>query len=93
MVQYLQERIADTRVSPVKRKAIRIGKDAAAQGFARMFGVPTKLPGQDDEGYGDKITSDKQVLVNNRWYRVYVTCYGNASSSWIMYQGSKRFLL
>jgi len=93
-VKYI--RYTDEKTEPVARKPISVGKDPAAQGFLRMFGQPTKLPGQDDEGYGGKITTDKMVYVNRsdtstngnarggRWYRVYATCYGNATSSWVL---------
>lgn len=93
-VRYLSwpNTVKETRINPVKRKRIRIGKDPAAQNFASMFGVPTKLPGQDDEGYGAKITTDTQVRIGTRWYRVYATCWGNAASHWIMFQGSKTHL-
>jgi len=91
--------VIEFRDAPVKRKAIRIGKDAAAQNFAAMFGTPTKLPGQDDEGYGSKITTDREALVrdpegkrNPKWYRVYATCYGNASSHWVRAFGSRYYI-
>ena len=90
MIKYVEYR--EEREAPVKRKSIRIGSDPAAQNFASMLGVPTKLPGQDDYGYGSKITTDRQVLIGGRWYRVYATCYGNAASHWVMVQGSKHHL-
>jgi len=57
-VKYI--RYTDEKTEPVARKPITVGRDPAAQGFLRMFGQPTKLPGQDDYGYGDKITTDLQ---------------------------------
>ena len=94
MVRYLSYplTVAEERQTPVKRRPIRIGEDAPAQNFARILGAPTMLPGQSDEGYGDKITTDREVRVGSRWYRVYATCWGNAGSAWIMYQGSRLYL-
>lgn len=85
-------RVQEERINPVKRIPIPIGKDAAAQNFAKLLGVPTKFPGQDNEGYGAKITTDREVRVDNRWYRVYATCFGNASSCWINKDG-KTYIL
>lgn len=100
MIQYLEKttengsflRIEETRNHPVKRRNLRIGKDAAAQNFAALFGIPQMLPGQDEMGYGRKITTDRQIRVVGRWFRVYVTCYGNAGSEWILKNGRKLFL-
>lgn len=100
MVQYLAQtvesgsflRISEERESPVKRRSLTIGKDAAAQNFAAMFGVPRMLPGQDEMGYGSKITTNRQVKVGNRWFRVYATCFSNAASHWILKAGKKLFL-
>lgn len=90
MITYVD--YSEERHSPVKRRPIKIGKDAAAQNFARMLGVPEMLPGQGDDGYGRKITTEREVRVGSRWYRVYATCYGNSASCWIMRQGKPVYL-
>ena len=43
-------------------------------------------------GYGAKIASQYKILFERQLRRVYVTCYGNASSSWFMVKGKKIFL-
>ena len=35
-------------------------------------------------GYGAKIPSSRMVRVGKRWHRVYVTCYSNAGTAWIV---------
>ena len=96
-IQYV--RVKDRRHAPVRRRSISIGKDPSAQMFARLLGVPTKLPGQNDEGYGNKITTETEVLVNRPspgrgegWYRVYATCWSNSPSEWILIGGVKYHL-
>jgi hypothetical protein len=51
------------------------------------------LPGQSEEGYGKKITTDREVQYKGRWYRVYATCFSNAASHWIMVNKQKLHLL
>ena len=53
-------------------------------------------PGQSDSGYGAKIATDTMVQVvqiprNNRWYRVYCTCFSNVASHWIMVKGKRMY--
>jgi hypothetical protein len=50
------------------------------------------LPGQGLDGYGSKITTDYKIDHNGRTYRVYATCYSNAASHWILYEGAKIFI-
>jgi hypothetical protein len=50
------------------------------------------LPGQSEDGYGSKIVTDHQVLIDNVWYRVYATCYSNVASHWVIVRGRKLFL-
>lgn len=48
---------------------------------------------QTASGYGGKLTSSSCVkLADGRVRRVYVTCYGNAGSAWIMLDGRKLHL-
>lgn len=58
----------------------------------RHGGILELLPGQDQFGYGEKITTDKVVVIGKHKYRVYCTCYSNAASNWIMRDGEKLFL-
>lgn len=48
-------------------------------------------PGQDETGYGKKITTDVVLRFDgsNRRYRVYATCFSNAASHWITYKGKR----
>lgn len=51
------------------------------------------LPGQSQDSYGRKITTDHKVkLPNGKLYRVYATCYSNAASHWVIVGGKKLFL-
>lgn len=58
----------------------------------RRGGILQLLPGQDQFGYGSKITTDTMVRLDNRLYRVYATCYSNAASLWIVKDGKKLHL-
>ena len=40
-------------------------------------------------GYGSKIPSSWMVRFAGRWRRVYVCCYSNASTSYILHRGEK----
>lgn len=44
-----------------------------------------RAPGQREDGYGDKITTDHVVTFpgSSRRYRVYATCWSNVASFWI----------
>ena len=48
-------------------------------------------PGQSPMGYGAKITTRWMVQFwgERRWYRVYVTCFANAGTSWILRGGNR----
>jgi hypothetical protein len=48
-------------------------------------GFGTRSPGQDEMGYGRKITTDMMVQMKDtkKKYRVYCTCFSNAGSLWI----------
>lgn len=43
-------------------------------------------------GYGAKIPTRYKVRFNGRLYRVYATCYGNVSTSWIVANGCQWWL-
>lgn len=44
-------------------------------------------------GYGRKLTSTRCVkLPDGRVRRVYVTCYSNVGSAWIILDGQRRYL-
>lgn len=48
--------------------------------------------GRTASGYGSKIPTSVSVFFRNRWRRVYVTCYGNAGSTWITVDGARRYV-
>jgi len=57
---------------------------------ARVTQWGTFFPGQGEDGYGRKITTDIILIFNGeskRKYRVYATCFSNCASHWITYQG------
>lgn len=87
MISYID--YSEERHKPVRRRPIQVSDDPYAQNFARMLGVPEMLPGQGDDGYGAKITTEREVRIGSRWHRVYATCYGNSASCWIMKQGKQ----
>jgi hypothetical protein len=39
---------------------------------------------QTATGYGRKLTTSYKILFNDRKYRIYATCYGNAASTYIL---------
>ncbi len=43
-------------------------------------------------GYGKKLTSSKMLKVGKRFYRIYVMCYGNSGSAYIVKNGKTLFL-
>ena len=51
-------------------------------------------PGQGEDGYGDKITTDRVLVFprSKRRYRVYATCFSNVASYWIRKDRQKLFL-
>ena len=44
---------------------------------------------QTSSGYGGKLTSEYCILFNGLKRRLYVTCYGNSSTTWFMVKGRK----
>ena len=59
-----------------------------------MGGWGERAPGQNEEGYGSKITTDWVVMFpgSSRKYRVYATCWSNAASHWILKDRQKLHL-
>ncbi len=47
---------------------------------------------QTASGYGAKLVSSYKVHFNGKPYRVYHTCYGNASSAWFTVKGKRIYL-
>lgn len=43
-------------------------------------------------GYGAKLNSGYKIHFEGKLYRVYITCYGNAGSSWFTYKGRKIYV-
>ena len=42
-----------------------------------------RYPGQDEMGYGRKISTDYMVVIGKKEYRVYSTCFSNCESHWL----------
>ena len=51
-------------------------------------GIMQLFPGQSQEGYGSKITTDVVLKFHGETteHRVYCTCFSNAGSLWITHQ-------
>lgn len=47
---------------------------------------------QTRSGYGARLATTHKVNYQNRLYRVYCTCYGNAGSLWIQTKQGKLYL-
>lgn len=50
------------------------------------------MPGQDPDGYGSKIVTNRVVKIKNRFHRIYATCFSNVASHWFIFQGNKIFV-
>jgi len=46
----------------------------------------------DASGYGARLVSRYKLSLNGRLYRIYHTCYGNASSAWIKVRGRQIYI-
>ncbi len=57
----------------------------------RKFGPLLLMPGQNQSGYGDKITMDYMLVFDHKpkAFRVYATCWSNAASHWINWHGKR----
>lgn len=47
---------------------------------------------QTASGYGAKLTSSFKISFEGKLYRLYHTCYGNASSCWFTVKGRKIYV-
>ncbi len=57
-----------------------------------LRGMLQLAPGQNAHGYGDKISTDYMVRINNRWRRVYCICHSNAGSLYVL-EGKERLFI
>jgi hypothetical protein len=55
-------------------------------------GILQLAPGQGDDGYGDKISTDYIVLFNGKKYRVYAICHSNVASHYILVDKQRLFV-
>jgi hypothetical protein len=44
-------------------------------------------------GYGGKIPSDRMIYFKGRWRRMYVACYGNSGSCYVLVKGEAYYIL
>lgn len=60
----------------------------------RDSGILQLAPGQGEDGYGRKITTDLVVKFDGdtKEHRVYCTCFSNVGSNWIIYKRRKLWL-
>lgn len=49
-------------------------------------------PNRSATGYGSKIPIGYELLIDRRWYRVYVVQYSNAGSAYVKVGGKRLFL-
>ena len=55
-------------------------------------GMMQLAPGQGQDGYGRKISSDYMAFFNNRWHRVYCCCISNSGSLYVPIKGKWHFI-
>ena len=55
-------------------------------------GMLQLAPGQNDEGYGDKIHTDYMVKFDGAWHRVYCICWSNAGSLYVLVRKAMYFV-
>ena len=51
------------------------------------------VSGRTVSGYGAKIPSEYMVKLRGRWRRVYVACFGNASTHYVGKPGNWEFVI
>ena len=49
--------------------------------------TPIPWSRRTSSGYGKNMPTERLIKIENRWHRVRVTCYGNASTAFIRYRG------
>lgn len=55
-------------------------------------GILQLTPGQGNDGYGRKISTDYMARVNDRWQRVYCVCISNVGSLYVL-QGTEKLFV
>ena len=60
---------------------------------ARESHIPAWATGADRTGYGRKIRTSWELRINKRWHRIYVVCYSNAGSSYVLIAGKPHYLM
>ena len=48
--------------------------------------------GQNQYGYGAKISTKYKVKINNIWRRVYCSCFSNVCSFWVIIKNEKKYI-
>jgi hypothetical protein len=52
----------------------------------------TAPPNRNASGYGGKIPTAHWVRYNERWHRVYIMCYSNSGTAYILVKGARLVL-
>lgn len=52
----------------------------------------TPFYGKNADGYGSKIPTQHMIRYAGRWRRVYVMCYSNSGTAYIVVNGTNRIL-
>lgn len=47
---------------------------------------------QTGTGYGGKLSTSKMIKINGRWHRIYVMCYSNSGSAYVLVKGEIIFI-
>jgi hypothetical protein len=68
------------------------GKYEISRRAVERRGILQLAPGQGEDGYGSKITTDYIVRFGGRVYRVYAVCHSNVASHYILVKRRKLFI-
>ena len=97
----LRKRVDDMAKKTEEKVVVRYVEDEFGSFTLHRRPVPKtgpswfqRSPGQSEEGYGDKITTDIMLKLrkDNRLRRVYAICWSNAASHYILIRGKAFYL-
>lgn len=81
-IRYLSDELACKKKYTFERSPVQ-----------RSGGILNLLPGQTQEGYGDKISTDWVCKIEGcKPVRVYAVCWSNAASFYVIYGKTKCYL-
>lgn len=81
-IRYLSDELAGRKRYTFERSPVQ-----------RSGGLLNLLPGQNEEGYGDKISTDWVCKIEGcKPVRVYAVCWSNSASFYVIYDKTKCYL-